>query len=114
MVWMFHSRKLYSRVNKPHERALRIVYQDHASSFTDLFDNLTIIHNRNIQLLQSRALYIEKLISFNENLDLQRKFNVVFGYFQQGNYRIEFLVGGLATRLQFEYLVSFHPNSLIS
>ena len=28
LVWMFHSRKLNSRVKKPHERALRIVYQD--------------------------------------------------------------------------------------
>ena len=35
LVWMFHSKKLNSRVSKLHERALRIVpYQDHASSFT--------------------------------------------------------------------------------
>ena len=31
LVWMFHSRKLNSRVNKLYERALRIVYQDYAS-----------------------------------------------------------------------------------
>ena len=36
LVWMLHSRKLNSRVNKLHERALRIVYQDYASSFTEL------------------------------------------------------------------------------
>ena len=113
---MFHSRKLYCRVNKLHERALRRVYQDHASSFTELFekDNLTIIHSRNIQLSQSHALYIANLLSFNENLDLQRKVNVVFGYFEQDNYRIGFLVRGMGTRLQFEYLISFRPNSLIS
>ena len=35
LIWMFHSRKLNSRVNKLHERALRIVYHDYASSFTD-------------------------------------------------------------------------------
>ena len=34
LVWMFHRRKLDSRVNELHERALRIVYQDYASSFT--------------------------------------------------------------------------------
>ena len=51
VVWMFRSRKLNSRVNKLHERALRIVYQDCASSFTELYekDNSTTIHNRNIQ-----------------------------------------------------------------
>ena len=50
LVWMFHSRKLNSRVNKLHERALRIVYQDYAPSFTELLenDNSTTIHNRNI------------------------------------------------------------------
>ena len=53
LVWMLHSRKLNSRVNKLHERALRIVYQDRASSSTELLvkDNSTTIHNRNIQLL---------------------------------------------------------------
>ena len=28
LVWMFHSRKLNNRVNKIHERALRITYND--------------------------------------------------------------------------------------
>ena len=53
LVWMFHSRNWNSQVNKVHERALRIVYQDYAFSFTELLqnDNSTTIHNRNIQLL---------------------------------------------------------------
>ena len=38
LVWMFHSRTLNSRVNKLYERALRIVYQDYASSFTELLE----------------------------------------------------------------------------
>ena len=53
LLWMFHSKKLNSRVNKPQERSLRIVSQDYASLSTELLekDNSTIIHNRNIQLL---------------------------------------------------------------
>ena len=35
LLWMFHSRKLNSRINKFRERALKIVYQDYASSFRD-------------------------------------------------------------------------------
>ena len=52
LVWMFHSRTLNSRVNKLNERALRIVYQDYASSFTELLekDSSRTIHDRNIQL----------------------------------------------------------------
>ena len=58
LVWMFHSRKLNSRVNKLHERTLRIVYQDYASSFTELLEknNSTTIHNRNIQSLATELL----------------------------------------------------------
>ena len=58
LEWMFHSRKLNSRVNKLHERALRTVYQDYTSSFTELVekDNLTTIHNRNIHLLATELV----------------------------------------------------------
>ena len=45
LVWMFHRRKVNSRVKKFRERALRIVYQDYASSFSELLekDNPTTI-----------------------------------------------------------------------
>ena len=65
LVWMFHSRKLNSRVNKLHERALRIVYQDYASSFTELLekDNSTTINNKNIQLLAAELLKVNNVLS---------------------------------------------------
>ena len=65
LVWMFHSRKLNSRVNKLHKRALRIVYQDYASSFTELLekDNSTSIHNRNIQLLATELYKVKNELS---------------------------------------------------
>ena len=89
LVWMFHSRKLNSRVNKLHERALRIVYQDCASSFTKLLekDNLTNILNRNIQLLAIKLFKVKNGLSppfmneiFVENAqhyyDLRKKLNL--------------------------------------
>ena len=65
LVWMFHSRKLNSRVNKLHERALRIVYQDYASSFTELLekDNAPTIHNRNIKLLATELVKVKNGLS---------------------------------------------------
>ena len=53
LVWMFHSRKLNHRINKLHERALRLVYQDSKSSFGDLLtkDGAYTVHTRNIQTL---------------------------------------------------------------
>ena len=62
---MFHSKKLNSRANKLHERALRIVYQDYSSSFTELLekDNLTTIHNRNIEFLATELFKIKNGLS---------------------------------------------------
>ena len=36
LVWMLHSRKLNNRINKLHERSLRIVFRDAHSSFEEL------------------------------------------------------------------------------
>ena len=36
LVWMFHSRQLNNRINKIHERALRIVYNDFSFTFNEL------------------------------------------------------------------------------
>ena len=53
IVWMVCSRSSNNRINHLHERALRIVYNDHRSTFEDLFmqDNSVSIHHRNIRLL---------------------------------------------------------------
>ncbi len=53
LVWMLHGRELNSRINKIHERSLRIVYQDNKSSYENLLkrDNSFTMHERNIQTL---------------------------------------------------------------
>ena len=53
LVWMFHSRKLNHRINRVHERALRITYKDDKSSFEELLakDESFTVHERNIQTL---------------------------------------------------------------
>ena len=53
LVWMFHSRKLNNRINRIHERALRLVYEDSQSTFMELLkkDESFTIHERNIQSL---------------------------------------------------------------
>ena len=53
LVWMCHSRRLNNRINKIQERALRIVYQDSASTFQILLnkDRSVTVHDKNIQIL---------------------------------------------------------------
>ena len=55
LVWMCHSCTNNSKINKLHERCLRIVCNDKQSSFNELLekDGLVSIHMRNIQILAS-------------------------------------------------------------
>ena len=67
---MFHRKKCNNRVDKIHQRALRIVYQDYVYSFTEPLekDNSTTINNRNIQLLATELFKVK-----NELLPSSRK-----------------------------------------
>ena len=53
IVWMFCQRQSNNMINRIHERALRIAYNDYTSSFVNLLnkDHSITIHQRNIQAL---------------------------------------------------------------
>ena len=57
---MFHNRRIDYKINKLHERALRIVYKDHFSSFEELRskDKSVTVHQRNIQILAAEIYRI--------------------------------------------------------
>ena len=50
---MFHSRKLNNKINRLHERCLRLIYGDRGSSYKELLDkdNSVPIHQKNLQKL---------------------------------------------------------------
>ena len=62
LIWTFHSRTIGNKINRLHERALRIVYSDFKSSFEGVImkDNSFSIHERNIQNL---AIEIYKFLN---------------------------------------------------
>ena len=66
LVWMCHSRQANARINRLHERALRIVYDDHYSSFEELLikDGSVKIHISNIQTL---AIELYKIFNGHAN-----------------------------------------------
>ena len=75
---MFHNRKLNNKINKLHERCLRIVYSDSTSPFDNLIetDNSVPVHHRNIQVLATESYKIvnglspeimKEVFPFNEN-----------------------------------------------
>ena len=56
LLWMFCDRSLNHKINRLHERSLRLAYNDYSSTFQDLLikDKTVTIHQRNL-----RALAIE-------------------------------------------------------
>ena len=53
IIWMFHSRCLNNKINRLHQRCLRMIYNDKISNFEELLnkDNSVSIHHSNIHAL---------------------------------------------------------------
>ena len=81
LVWMFHSRHLNNKINRIHERVLRIVYKDYESNFNTLLgkDNSVSIHAKNLQILMiemfktkenmnphfMKEIFCERIVTYN-------------------------------------------------
>ena len=62
---MFHDRTLNNRINRLHERALRLVYKNNNCTFQELLekDNAVTIHHRNLQRLAIEMYKVNHEIS---------------------------------------------------
>ena len=65
LTWMFCSQKSINKINRLHERALRIVYNDFTSTFLELLekDNSVSIHYQNIQVLCTEIFKVKNNLS---------------------------------------------------
>ena len=61
LILMFHSRTLNNRINKIHDRALRLTYKDNQSSFKDLLEKyyFVIVHHKNLQVLVTEIFKVK-------------------------------------------------------
>ena len=62
LIWMCHNRENNNKINRPHERCLRIIYNDKRSSFNALLekDGSVSIHERNIKILATEMFKVSK------------------------------------------------------
>ena len=74
VIWMFYNRKLNNYINRIHERALRIAYPDHNSTFNELLakDGSFKIHYCHLQKLPIKIFKVKTKLApeiMNEVLD---------------------------------------------
>ena len=71
LIWMFHSRSLNNKINRIHERALRLFYQNNLrfSELLDL-DNSVTVHQKNLQVLVIEIYKVKNGI-MNDIFELQ-------------------------------------------
>ena len=65
LIWMFHGKALNNKINRLHERALRLVYNDNLSTFEQLLstDKSFSVHHRNIQSLAIELYKVQNNLS---------------------------------------------------
>ena len=80
---MYHNKTYNNKINRLHERCLRLIYNDKRSSFEDLLekDNSVSIQHKNLQ-----ALAIEMFkVHIKTSLEIMQE---VFQVKEQGNYNL--------------------------
>ena len=65
LIWMFHNRALNNKINKIHERALRLVYKNDSATFQELLemDGAVTIHHKNLQRLAIEMFKVKNKLS---------------------------------------------------
>ena len=65
LIWIFHNRTLNTKINKLHERALRLVYKNDTLTFQELLelDNSCTVHERNLQKLATEMYKVKNHLS---------------------------------------------------
>ena len=86
LVWMNHSKTLNNEINKLHERALRLAYDDRQSIFEELLniDKSITIYHRNLQVLATEFYKVHHGLATELMNDIFKKRHVTY-YFRKNS-----------------------------
>ena len=61
LIWMNHSRTLNNKINRIHERSLRVVHNDKKATFKELLEQGKVVstHTRNLQILVTEMFKVK-------------------------------------------------------
>ena len=85
VIWMLHSRALNNKINRLHERCLRIIYNDKISTFKELLEKgvSVSIHHRNIQAQATEMYKVANGMS-------PEKMNEIFQLREKSHYNLRY------------------------
>ena len=88
LIWMFISRGTNRKINRLHERSLRILYKDDIATFEELLqkDNSVTVHTRNIQLLALEMYKVHNNISPNFICEIFHKSDVSYNMIKTSDF----------------------------
>ena len=90
LLWMNHSRQVNHKINKLHERALRVVYRDEDLTFEQLLDkdNSMTIHDRNLQKLATQMYKVKNKLCPLPVQELFKKKEFEYNLRNQGSWEL--------------------------
>ena len=103
---MFCSKRVNNRINKSHELALRLVYDDCETSFSDLPAKyrLFLVHHTNIQTLLLVMYIIKQNLSESRLEDLFNAVNGNYNLRSQSDYRVSGIKTFFTVPIQLDFL----------
>ena len=90
LIWMFHSRIMNNKINRLHERCMRLIYGDKTSSFEELLDQdkSVSIHTRNLQMLATEMFKVYRGMSPPIISELFRRRDISYNLRSNSNFAV--------------------------
>ena len=90
LICMFHSRIMNNKINRLHERCMRLIYGDKTSSFEELLDQdkSVSIHTRNLQMLATEMFKVYRGMSPPIICELFRRRDISYNLRSNSNFAV--------------------------
>ena len=90
LIWMFHSCIMNNKINRLHERCMRLIHEDKKSSFEELLqqDKSVSIHTRNLQIMATEMFKVYRSMSPPIFGELFRRRDICYDLKSNSNFAI--------------------------
>ena len=90
LVWMFHSRIMNNKINRLHERFMRLIYGEKTSSFEEPLDQDKSVskHSRKLQMLAKEMFKVYRSMSPSIFSELFRRRDICHNLRSNSNFAV--------------------------